>query len=290
MPSTVTTFEQLFDLEVVGENRFTARRPATVWKRIFGGLVVSQALAATMRTIHDKRPVHSLHSYFLLPGDPAIPLVFDVEHLREGKSFAARCCRVWQADKLIFILMASFHVEELGLEHSEPMPDVTPPERLESFADLQRKHRPARPRPMFEYFVERSPLDIRPEDPDRYFSNDKISPRQARQATWFKATSQLESRAHLHECVLAYASDMTLLDSTLVVHRRSVTDGSLQPASLDHTIWFHRPFRADEWLLFAQKSPNAGAARGLAFGHIYKRDGELVATVAQEGLIRPMNK
>jgi len=290
MPATATTFEQLFELEAIGEDRFTARGPATVWKRIFGGLVVSQSLAATMRTIPDSRPVHSLHSYFLLPGDPAIPLVFHVEHLREGKSFAARCCRVWQADKLIFMLMASFHVEEPGLEHSEPMPEVTPPESLESFADLQRRHRPVRPRPMFEYFVENSPLDIRPEDPDRYFSNDKTRSRPARQATWFKATATLEDRPHLHECVLAYASDMTLLDSTVVTHGRSVTDGSLQPASLDHTIWFHRPFRADEWLLFAQSSPNAGAARGLAFGHIYKRDGELVATVAQEGLIRPVSK
>ena len=166
------------------------------------------------------------------------------------------------------------------------MPDVAPPEALASFADLQRKYQPEHSQSMFEYFAEDPPLEFRPVNPGRYFSGGRTSARPPEQAVWFRAIKPLGDDRILHQNVLAYASDMTLLDASLASHGRSVTDGTLQPASLDHVIWFHRRFRADDWLLYVQESPNAGNALGLAIGRIYSRDGTLAASVAQEGLIR----
>ncbi len=284
------SFERLFDAEETGRDSFRYFGPKTRWPRVYGGVVISQALAATLRTVNSEHSAHSLHAYFILPGDPSTPIDFKVDRLRDGKSFSTRYCRALQNEQTIFTVTASFHAQESGLEHSVAMPDVPPPESLSSFVVLQNQFQAMRPRPIFEYFADESPLEFRPIDPGRYFPIGDLQERPAAQTFWFRANKRLPGDISVHQCVLAYASDMTLLDCTVVSHGFSVTDGTLQPASLDHALWFHRAFRADEWLLYAQESPNAGQGRGLAFGHIFNRDGTLVASVAQEGLIRVRRK
>ncbi len=283
-------FERLFEAEEVGKDRLKYQGPKTKWPRVYGGVVISQALAAAIRTVDSEHSVHSLHAYFILPGDPSLPIEFEVERFRDGKSFSTRACRALQNGQTIFTLTASFHSQESGLEHSVSMPEVPPPEALSSFAELQKQFPALRPRPIFEYFVDEPPLEFKPIDPGRYFPVGELKERPASQAFWFRTSRPLPAEASIHQCVLAYASDMTLLDCTVISHGRSVTDGTLQPASLDHALWFHRAFRADEWLLYTQDSPNAGHGRGLAFGHIFNREGSLVASVAQEGLIRLRRK
>ena len=279
-------FLKLFDLQEIRRDVFLGAGPRTHWQRVFGGLAISQALTAATRTVDAAKAVHSMHSYFLLPGKTSGPIEYKVERLRDGASFASRQCRAIQDGKDIFVLMASYHASETGFEHSREMPDVPPPESLQSFVELQGLFQPPRTRSIFEYFAGKPPLEFRPVQPGRYIGADAAKGGPSKQQTWFKVVVPLPNEPVLHQAALAYASDMTLLDCTLVSHGRSVTDGSMQPASLDHTIWFHRPFRADEWLLYSQDSPNASGARGLAFGYIHTRNGELVATVAQEGLIR----
>lgn len=287
MSAGLSPFVEMYRPEEIYKDHFRYRGPETKWKRVYGGLVISQALAAATQTVGTDRHVHSLHAYFLLPGDPAAPIICEVERLRDGRSFATRLCRAIQYDQTIFVLTASYHVDEPGFEHMSPMPDVPMPETLDNFAQLQHRLRPGAARHFFEYFAGERPIEFRPVDPDRFFPESGQRTALGNQTTWFRAIQPLPDDRAMHECVLAYASDMTLLDSTLIAHARSVTDGSVQPASLDHSIWYHRAFRADEWLLFVQHSPNSGAARGLAIGRIYRRDGTLIATVAQEGLIRP---
>ena len=286
MPDGSSPLAKLFALEEIGADRFRGYGPKTHWQRVYGGLVISQALAAVTRTVGEDRSVHSLHAYFILPGDPAAPILFEVDRLRDGRSFTTRYCRAIQHGQTIFALTASYHCEEQGLEHFTAMPDVAQPEDLLNFAELQQRFQPERSRTMFEYFAGEAPLEFKPVNPGRYFGGaDRRAP-SAAQNIWFRAVKSLSNDRSLHQCVLAYASDMTLLDATTAAHSRSVTDGSLQPASLDHAIWFHRDFRVDDWVLFVQESPNAGRARGLATGRLYSRDGSLIASVAQEGLIR----
>ena len=289
MDMMASPFPALFDFDEIAPDVFRGHGPATKWQRVFGGLVVSQAQAAATRTIGQDRAIHSMHAYFILPGDPSMPIDYEVTRLRDGRSFSTRYCKAMQNGQTIFVLTASYHVAETGLEHARPMPDVAQPETLADFFQLQTIHAPGKARRIFEYFSDAPALDIRPVDARRYYPDDTETPRPAVQNTWFRTLQPLPDDRRLHEAVLAYASDMTLLDCAVVPHFRSVIDGTLMPASLDHTIWFHRPFRADEWLLYAQESPNANAARGLSFGYIYSRGGDLVATIAQEGLIRLKN-
>jgi acyl-CoA thioesterase-2 len=290
MSVSVTSFEEMFAGEDIGADRFKFHGPATKWRRVFGGLVISQALSACNRTVTSAKRAHSLHAYFLQPGNPVEPIVCEVRRLRDGRSFSVRDCRAMQGDQVIFTLTASYHAEETGLEHFDPAPAVAQPESLLNLAELQSKFQSQQSRRIFEYCTEFMPLDIRPVDVARYFPTIGGSRPEYAQAVWFKANSTLGDSQALHQEVLAYASDMTLLDAALAPHSRSVTDGGIQPASLDHAIWFHRTVRADSWLLYVQDSPNSSNALGLAIGRVYDRAGNLLATIAQEGLIRLIAK
>ncbi len=271
------------DLEKIEENIFRGVSPQVGWQRVFGGLVVAQALVAASRTVVG-RPPHSLHGYFLLPGDPLAPIVYEVDRLRDGGSFTTRRCNAIQHGRAIFSLSASFQIEEAGLEHAVAMPDAPPPETLPSEAELIETFGGVMPEPIRRWFASARPIETRPADPAHFVRREPGAPVQN---VWLRAASPLPGDPAIHRAVLAYLSDMTLLDTALIAHGRYVFDKSLQVASLDHSLWFHRPFRADEWLLFVQESPNASGARGLTRGLLFSRDGRLVASAAQEGLMRP---
>jgi acyl-CoA thioesterase-2 len=285
MTAPIEDLLTLLDLEKIEHNIFRGRSPQVGWQRVFGGLVVSQALVAAARTVDGRAP-HSLHGYFMLPGDPAIPIVYEVDRIRDGNSFTTRRCNAIQHGRAIFSLSASFQVEEAGLEHAIAMPDVPMPESLPSIEELTSRFGAIMPAAARRYFEREMPIELRPIDLSRY-AHPPDGPRgDPVQRVWVRAAGALPDDPAVHRAVLAYLSDMTLLDTTLVAHHRSIFERTLQVASLDHALWFHRPFRADEWLLYAQDSPNTSGGRGLARGLIYARDGRLVASVAQEGLIR----
>ncbi|PLX38535.1 MAG: acyl-CoA thioesterase II [Hyphomicrobiales bacterium] len=282
MPSAVETLLSVLDLEPLERNLFRGRSPQVGWQRVYGGLVIGQSLVAAWRTVDD-RPVHSLHGYFMRPGDPSVPIIYDVDRIRDGKSFATRRVVAIQHGKAIFSMSASFQRVEEGLEHQIEMPDVPMPEDLPGEAELREKFLHNAPENVRAYWERERPIELRPVNLEHYFSSKKFAPQQY---VWVRATGALPDRQDIHDCVLAYASDMTLLDTALFAHGRSVFNPDLQLASLDHAMWFHRPFRADEWLLYAQDSPNASGGRGFNRGSLYSRDGRLVASVTQEGLIR----
>lgn len=273
----------ILDLERLERNLFRGRSPDVGWQRVFGGQVLGQALYAACKTVEDRRP-HSLHAYFLLPGDPATPIVYEVDRLRDGRSFTTRRVLAIQKGEAIFAMSASFHAEEPGYDHQLPMPDVPMPETLPDRQEMLRSVLPHMPDAVRAYYQRERPIEIRPVEMQRYASREKMEPRFN---VWIRATSALPDDPSVHAAVLAYASDLMLLDSSLVAHGTTVFDRKIQGASLDHALWFHRPFRADDWLLYAQESPSTSGARGFSRGLVYDRAGVLVASVAQEGLIRP---
>ncbi len=272
----------MLDLERIEDNIFRGRSPEVGWQRVFGGLVVAQALVASARTVESRAP-HSLHGYFLLPGDPHAPIIYQVDRLRDGKSFTTRRCVAIQHGRAIFSLAASFQIDEPGLEHAVAMPDVPLPETLPSEAEMVAKYGAIMPDSVKRWFASDRPIETRPVDPSRYLRHEPGAPVQD---VWLRAVGPLPDDPAIHRAVLAYLSDMTLLDTALIGHGHYVFDAQLQVASLDHALWFHRPFRADEWLLYVQDSPNASGARGLTRGLLFSRDGRLVATAMQEGLMR----
>lgn len=282
MSSAVTDMLSILDLEQIEPHLYRGQSPQVEWQRVFGGQVIGQALVAACRTVKD-RSIHSLHGYFILPGDPKVPILYEVDNVRDGRSFTTRRVRAFQHDKVIFFLSASFHVAEEGLHHQVKMPDVPPPEELPDDRDIAARILPHMPNPLRIYHERQRPIDLRPVEIERYMSRE---PRDPQFNVWIKASTRLPDNPEIHQCVLAYASDMTLLDTSLVAHGKTVFDKEIQPASLDHALWLHGPFRADEWLLYAQDSPFSGGSRGFARGQIFTRDGRLVASVAQEGLIR----
>lgn len=284
MTEAVAELIAILDLERLEVDLFRGQNPKTGWRRVFGGQVVSQALVAAARTVPTDRPAHSLHAYFLLPGDPRMPIVYEVERLRDGHSFTTRRVKAIQNGRAIFATTVSFQVREEGFTHQPPMPDVPDPEGLPGGRELSDAAGTKLPEAVAAYFARPRPILLRPIDLRRYRSEE---PREPVFNVWLKAAADLADDEALHQAVLAYASDMTLLDVSLIPHGRSVFDPQVQAASLDHALWFHRPFRADSWLLYAQDSPAAGGARGFARGQIFDRTGNLVASVAQEGLIRP---
>jgi acyl-CoA thioesterase-2 len=272
------------DLEQLEHNLFRGRSPQNGWQRVFGGQVVGQALVAADRTVEaEDRLPHSLHAYFLLPGDPKVPIIYEVDRIRDGGSFTTRRVVAIQHGQPIFSMGVSFHKDEPGLDHQIAMPAVPAPETLPSEAELKARLIPNLPEVMRSYWERERPIELRPVDISRYFSAEKGEPSQY---IWFKANGVLPDNFRLHQCVLAYASDFSLLDTALIAHGRVMFDPRLMLASLDHAVWFHRHFRADEWLLYAQDSPSAQAARAFCRGSIFARDGRLVASVTQEGLIR----
>lgn len=272
----------ILDLEPLEHNLFRGRSPQVGWQRVFGGQVIGQALVAATRTV-ENRTAHSLHGYFMRPGDPSVPIIYEVERIRDGRSFATRRVVAIQHGQAIFSMSASFQAIEEGLEHQIDMPDVPLPEDLPSEKELRDRYVDVAPENVRRYWERDRPIELRPIDMKHYFSRERLPPVQK---IWFRATGALPDVAEIHQCVLAYASDMTLLDTSLFAHGRSVFDKDLQLASLDHAMWFHRPCKADDWLLYSQDSPNSSGARGLNRGLIYDRQGRLIASVAQEGLIR----
>lgn len=282
MSSAIENLLSILDLERLEDNLFRGITPNAGRQRVFGGQVIGQALVAACRTVDGRAP-HSLHGYFILPGDPSIPIIYEVDRARDGKSFTTRLVKAIQHGQPIFTLSASFHTGEPGLEHSITMPDVPGPDQLPTEADIRQRAMPNMPETLRRYFERERPIELRPIEYQRYFSREPMAPKFH---VWIRATGKVPDNPTIHQAILAYASDMTLLDSTLIAHGRSVFDKAMQAASLDHALWFHRPFRADDWLLYAQESPFGGGGRGFARGSIYTREGILIASVAQEGLIR----
>lgn len=273
----------VLDLEPLEVNLFRGGNSQVGRQRVFGGQVLGQALVAAGRTVEAARTAHSLHAYFLLGGDPAHPILYEVERTRDGGSFTTRRVKAIQHGAVIFTMSASFHKEEEGYTHALPMPEVPPPDALPSASDLMKSLLDTLPKNMKSFWEREQPVDLRPVDVSRYISR---APQPPQQSIWLKANGTLPDDPRLHQCVLAYASDFTLLDTALIAHGKLLFDPDVQLASLDHALWFHRDFRADDWLLYVQDSPNAGGARGFCRGNFFTRDGQLVASTAQEGLIR----
>jgi acyl-CoA thioesterase II len=284
MSSALQDLLNILDLEQLEVNLFRGRSPQTSRQRVYGGQVIGQALVAACRTLDvNGRPPHSLHAYFLLGGDPKVPIVYDVDRIRDGKSFTTRRVVAIQHGEAIFTMAVSFHRDEPGMSHQARMPEVPKPEDLPSDADIRARVLPLMPEPVRRFYERERPIELRPVEFDRYLGK-KIE--DGRFHVWIRATGQLPDEPAIHQCVLAYASDMMLLDSALIPLGRTVFEPTIMAASLDHALWFHRAFRADDWLLYAQDSPNLSGARGFARGLIFARDGTLVASVAQEGLLR----
>jgi acyl-CoA thioesterase-2 len=271
---------RLLDLERIEENIFRGVSPKHLPIRVFGGQVAGQALVAAGRTVPPERKVHSLHAYFIRGGDPSVPIVYEVDRIRDGRSFTTRRVVGIQHGKAIFSLSASFQVSEQGIEHAEPMPDAPEPESLPTF---EERIEPYRER--FGPWGFPRPIDVRYVDDPPWVSREH-GPREARNRVWMRADGKLPDDELVNVCVLAYASDMTLLDSILARHGVAWGLDKVLGASLDHAMWFHRPFRADEWVLYDCSSPSASGARGLATGRFFAQDGRLLATVVQEGLLR----
>jgi acyl-CoA thioesterase II len=283
MSSAIADLVDILTLERLEHNLFRGRSPQVGWQRVFGGLVISQALRAATVTVESERQPHSLHAYFLLPGDPNAPLIYEVDRIRDGKSFATRRVIAIQHGRAIFALSASFQLEEAGFEHQFAMPDVPKPGDLPTEDDIKARVMPLMPDPIRKYYERERPIELRPVDYARYTTRTPMEP-QFR--VWMRANGRLPDERGIHQAVLAYASDMTLLDTALVAHGRTIFEPDIMPASLDHSLWLHQPFRADEWLLYAQDSPITHGARGLCRGLIFAEDGRLIASVAQEGLVR----
>ena len=272
----------LLDLEPIEVNVFRGRSPDDWRQRVFGGQVAGQALVAAGRTVEPGRPVHSLHAYFLRPGDPSVPILYDVDRIRDGRSFTTRRVVAIQHGEAIFNLAASFHHPEAdGFDHQLPMPPAPPPEGLPTFGARMEPYKEQ----LGEWYTRPRPIDIRHVAEPPHVTGGTAR-RPPCQQVWFRADGTLPDDDLLHACVVTYASDMTLLDSILLAHGTSWLDRQLMGASLDHAMWFHRPFRADDWLLYDQESPSAFGARGLGQGRIYTRGGTHAASVVQEGLFR----
>lgn len=274
----------LLDVEEIEVDLYRGRNTDAGWIRVYGGQVVAQALAAAQRTVPTDRPVHSLHSYFIRPGEPRIPILYQVARERDGSSFTTRRVQAIQHGRTIFVLTASFQTVEEGLAHQDRMPAVPGPETLPSEAERDRQRRHLIPEQWREIFDRRDhPFEFRPLDAYELFQPVAMPPNQRQ---WFRARGEVPDNPGLKAALLAYATDMTLLDTCLRPHAVSWGDPALQAASLDHAIWFHTVPEPAHWLLYDQVSPAAAGGRGLNIGNVFDQGGRLVATVAQEGLIR----
>jgi len=273
----------LLKLEKIEENIFRGQSQDLGFGSVFGGQVLGQALSAAYQTAPAGRGAHSLHGYFLRSGDAFKPIVYNVDCIRDGKSFTTRRVVAVQRGRAIFNLAASFQVVEKGFDHQEQAPDVPGPDGITPELELAMRVADRIPASIRNKILCKKPIEIRPVDPINPFAPDK---RAAQRFSWFKAIDRLPDDPIVHQYLLAYASDFGLVGTALYPHGHTFWESDMQVASLDHAMWFHRPFRMDDWLLYAMESPNASGARGLNFGRIYTRGGDLVASVTQEGLIR----
>lgn len=274
---------EMLKLEKIEENIFRGQSQDLGFGNVFGGQVLGQALSAAYQTVPAQRLVHSLHAYFLRPGDAQKPIVYNVDCIREGKSFTTRRVVAVQKGQAILNLAASFQIDEPGFDHQDTAPRPEGPEGLATDLELALMIADQIPEPMREKILCRKAIEIRPVDPVNPFAPEKRKPLRY---VWFKAIDRLPDDPVVHQYMLAYASDFGLVLTALYPHGHSFWQPQMQVASLDHAMWFHRPFRMDEWLLYVMESPSAAGARGLSNGRIYTRAGKLVAVVAQEGLIR----
>jgi acyl-CoA thioesterase-2 len=274
----------LLDLEEIEVNFFRGRNESERSGRLFGGQVAAQALVAAGRTV-EARPAHSLHGYFLRPGDPSIPVLYSVDRIRDGQSFTTRRVVAIQHGRAIFNLSASFHAPEPSYEHQAPMPEVPPPESVPTWQERVEQMWSRIPEEARVFAPRPRPIDLRHVDLPTYLGGE---PTREPGRVWLRVERGLPDEPLLHQALLTYASDISLLDNIIRPHGRLGTLGPMMMASLDHAVWFHRPLRVDEWLLYAQESPIAAGARGFARGQLFTRAGVLVASVAQEGLMRPV--
>jgi acyl-CoA thioesterase-2 len=287
MHPALTSLLDLLDLERVEENIFRGRSRSAAVPRVFGGQVAAQALVAAGRTVPEGRDVHSLHAYFLRMGDPGAPIVYTVDRIRDGRSFTARRVVAVQHGQPVFHLSASFQTYEDGLEHQAAMPAAPDPESLPTAKETLSRYagRFVDAGVVDRVLQARAGVDLRYADPPPYATVGE--PREPRSQVWFRTDGKLADDHLLHACLATYVSDMTLLDSILLAHGRGGwTTGDVVGASLDHAMWFHRPFRADEWLLYDQQSPSSSGGRGLGQARIYTQDGQLAISVIQEGVVR----
>lgn len=283
MYNRVIDLLDIFDLERVELNVFRSKGPNTGCRRVFGGQAVSQALLATCQTVEGRLP-HSLHCYFIQSGDLQLPIMYKVEHLRDGRTYSTRHVTASQGSSAILSLMVSFRAEEQGrCDHQVGMPQVPPPEMFTAEELSRRPIFTELPEIVHRYYAGDRPIELRPVEIDRYLGQ-KID--DGRIHIWMKAAAKLPDVPSLHICALAYASDLSLLDAVMARYGRTLFEERMMSASIDHAMWFHRPFRADDWLLYAKDSPSARGGRGFTRGSIFKRDGTLVASVAQEGAVR----
>jgi acyl-CoA thioesterase II len=283
MPDVLAELLELLNLEKIEEDLFRGQSQDLGFGAVFGGQVLGQALSAAFQTVPDDRDAHSLHAYFLRPGDAKKPIVYHVDRIRDGSSFTTRRVMAIQSGREICSIAASFQVREQGFEHQRAMPEVRRPEGLLSDWDLVRKLAARIPEPLRTKLSCDKPIEIRPIDPIDPFAPEKREPQQH---AWLRSVGQLPDQLKIHQFLLTYASDFRLLGTSLMPHGRTFWEPALHVASIDHSMWFHRPFRMDEWLLHSMDSPVASGARGLNRGLIFNEAGELVASVAQEGLIR----
>lgn len=285
MPASIDEVVRLLDLEPLDVGLFRGAQPEnSALVRVFGGQVAAQAVMAAQRTVPDDRSIHSLHIYFVLGGDPSIPIIYDVENVRDGRSFTTRRVAARQHGEIIFYMTASFHVEEEGWDHQDAMPEAVGPDDAIPMVDLIGAIKAGA---ADEWNREWGSFDMRYVGDPRSAEDPTRETTRVVQRIWFKANGELPDDDQIHVAAFTYLSDFSLLGASLLPHGLIISSPKVQPASLDHTIWFHRPFRADEWLLYDQTSPSASGARGLSTARIFDVDGRLVATVAQEGLIRP---
>ncbi|MFP6809239.1 MAG: acyl-CoA thioesterase II [Pseudomonadales bacterium] len=274
----------LLDLEQIEVNMFRGVSPDEGWQRVYGGQVIGQALVAASRTVEDEsRTAHSLHGYFLRPGDTTIPILYTVDRIRDGRSFTTRRVIAVQKGRAIFSMSVSFQVAEIGLEHQFDAPEVPGPEQCMSEAELHESFANDIPEEFQERVHRPKPLEMRFVEPWNEYNPEPMDPEQH---VWMKTVDTMPEDVRLNQCLLAYASDMTLIDTSYRPHAIGWGNDKFQVASLDHAMWFHKPMRMDEWLLYQQDSPFSGGARGFSRGTIFNAAGELVASVAQEGLIR----
>lgn len=281
--SVVKDFLALLELEKLEVNIYRGQNRDLGTGRVYGGQVFAQALMAARRTVDEPREAHSVHGYFLRAGDLKAPIVFFVDRPRDGGSFTSRRVTAIQHGEAIFHLSASFHAEERGLDHQSTMPDVPPPEDMPSEVDLIRAQLDAFSPELHDVLLQDRPLDIRTDSPH---IPGRTRPREPQRFLWFRVVERLPDEPIVHQAILAYASDYGFLPTALAPHDIAYRDPRVFVASLDHTVWMHRPFRADEWLLYVMDSPTAANARGFVRGQIFSRDGTLVASTAQEGLLR----
>ncbi len=275
---------ELLHLEQIEENLFRGYSRGMGSNYVFGGQVLAQSLNAAMRTVPEDRHVHSLHAYFLLRGDLELPIIFQVDRIRDGGSFTTRRVLAIQKGEVIFLMSASFQLQQEGFDHQIQMPNVTPPESLVSWEDLAEKYGEMLPENIRKFLHLDSPIEFRPVE----IINPAIPTKsQPFRHVWMRTKGEMPKAQKLHRSVLAYTSDYNLLTTSLLPHGSEASFGNVQLASLDHAMWFHRNCRVDEWLLYAMDSPSASGARGFTRGTIFNREGQLIASVVQEGLIRP---